>query len=239
MSAQDPVKQDILFINGEFQEQHEDEEGLLIESNRKAFLSYAWGVWVTAWARYRLEEGIRLAHGDVNDPASPQFIYCDTDSVKYTGFIDWDRYNRKRIEDSKKTNAFAADPQGVMHYMGVYEQEHDMIEFRTLGAKKYVYRETDQDEITCTVAGVSKSKGGKELEKAGGIEAFKSGFIFKEAGGLEAIYNDYPGIGTIQREGHDLTITSNVVLRPSTYTLGLSADYERLLTEIRLDYEHE
>lgn len=239
MSAQDPVKQDILFIKGEFEVQHNDEQEILLKSNHRAFLSYAWGVWVTAWARLRLEEGIRLAHGDISDPGAPQFIYCDTDSVKYTGYIDWDPYNKKRQKDSKKTGAYATDPQGVTHYMGVYEPEHDMAEFRTMGAKKYVYRETAKDELICTIAGVSKSKGGKELEQAGGIEAFTSGFIFKEAGGLEAIYNDYPGIGTIQREGHDLSITSNVVLRPSTYTLGLSADYERLLTEIRLDYEHE
>lgn len=239
MSAQDPVKQDILFINEQFEQQHEDEEGLLEESNRRAFMSYAWGVWTTAWARYRLEEGIKLAHGDTDDPQAPQFIYCDTDSVKYTGNINWKKYNQKRILDSKKTGAFATDPKGNTHYMGVFEQEHDMIEFRTMGAKKYVYRETLDSELVCTIAGVSKTLGGKELEEHGGITAFKSGFIFQKAGGLEAVYNDMPGIGTIEREGHELTITSNVVLRPSSYTLGLSADYERLLNEVRIDYEIE
>lgn len=238
MSAQDPVKQDIEYFQGLFHVKHDDEELLLEQSNKRAFLSYAWGVWVTAWARYRLEEGIKLAHGDINNPDSPQFIYCDTDSVKYTGFIDWASYNKKRISDSTRSKAFATDPQGLTHYMGVYEPEHDMCEFRTMGAKKYVYRETAVSPLVCTIAGVSKSKGGKELEKAGGIEAFKSGFIFKEAGGLEAVYNDFPGIGDIEIEGHKLTITSNVMLKPSTYTLGLSADYERLLTEIRSDYDY-
>ena len=236
MCAQDPVKQSILFINNDFQEQNEEEAKLLLEHNKKAFLSYQWGVWVTAWARYRLEEGIILAHGDIENPNSPQFVYCDTDSVKYLGDIDLTVFNRQRITDSKRSGAYATDPAGITHYMGVYEKEHDMCEFRTMGAKKYVYRETPEGKLICTIAGVSKSLGGKELESHGGITAFHEGFTFEQAGGLEAVYND--DVDTvIYVEGHSLHITANVVLRPSTYTLGLSADYKRLLTEVRYDYE--
>lgn len=236
MCAQDPVKQSILFINNDFQEQNEEEAKLLLEHNKKAFLAYQWGVWVTAWARYRLEEGIILAHGDIEKPDSPQFVYCDTDSVKYLGDIDLSVFNKQRITDSKRSGAYATDPAGITHYMGVYEKEHDMCEFRTMGAKKYVYRETPEDRLICTIAGVSKSLGGKELESHGGITAFHEGFTFEQAGGLEAVYND--DVDTvIYVEGHSLHITANVVLRPSTYTLGLSADYKRLLTEVRYEYE--
>lgn len=236
MCAQDPVKQSILFINNDFQEQNEEEAKLLLEHNKKAFLAYQWGVWVTAWARYRLEEGIILAHGDIENPDSPQFVYCDTDSVKYLGDIDLTVFNRQRILDSKRSGAYATDPAGITHYMGVYEKEHDMCEFRTMGAKKYVYRETPDDKLICTIAGVSKSLGGKELESHGGITAFHEGFTFEEAGGLEAVYNDDIN-EVIDIDGHSLKITSNVVLRPSTYTLGLSADYKRLLMEVRYEYE--
>lgn len=236
MSAQDPVKQDILYENHSFSEQKDPEPELLEEYNKKAFLAYQWGVWVTAWARYRLEEGIKLAHGDINNPNAPQFIYTDTDSVKYTGEIDWTKYNNARIKASTRTGAHATDPSGEEHYMGVFETEHDLYEFRTLGAKKYVSRETKDSKLVCTIAGVSKSLGGEELEAAGGIEAFRPGFTFQKAGGLEAVYNDMPGIGDIEREGHKITITANEVLRPSTYTLGLAADYERLLNQIRTDY---
>lgn len=236
MCAQDPVKQSILFINNDFQEQNEEEAKLLLEHNKKAFLAYQWGVWVTAWARYRLEEGIILAHGDIENPNSPQFVYCDTDSVKYLGDIDLTVFNRQRITDSKRSGAYATDPAGITHYMGVYEKEHDMCEFRTMGAKKYVYREIPEDKLICTIAGVSKSLGGKELEFHGGITAFHEGFTFEQAGGLEAVYNDDVD-NVIYVEGHSLHITANVVLRPSTYTLGLSADYKRLLTEVRYDYE--
>nr|DAI13417.1 MAG TPA: DNA polymerase B [Caudoviricetes sp.] len=237
MCAQDPVKQSILFIEDDFKEQNDNESELLLAHNKKAFLAYQWGVWVTAWARYRLEEGIQLAHGDTNDPDAPQFVYCDTDSVKYLGEINLDKFNADRIRDSKESGAYAVDPSGITHYMGVYEKEHDMCEFRTMGAKKYVYRETPEDRLVCTIAGVSKNMGGKELEEHGGVEAFHEGFTFEKAGGLEAVYNDKPSITEYQAEGRTVKITSNVCLRPSTYTLGLAADYKRLLTETRYQYE--
>jgi hypothetical protein len=234
MSAQDPVKQTIDFIDGEFKERVEPKEALLDRSNRKAFLCYQWGVWVTAWARYRLEEGIRLA-GD-------GFVYCDTDSVKYLGDVDWTEYNNQRIHDSKISGAYAKDPKGVTHYMGVFESEGEYFEFSTLGAKKYCYRKKPDSPLQVTIAGVTKSKGGNELEQAGGITAFKPGFIFgreggekdgKEikggAGGTESIYNDNPEITSYTAEDRTIPITANVVIKDSTYTLGITAEYERLL----------
>lgn len=229
MMAQDPVKQDIRYEFGEFREQEELPENLLEKSNAKAFLCYQWGCWVTAWARYRLEEGIRLAHDD-----GAEFIYCDTDSVKYIGEIKWDKYNEERIKDSLKSGAYATDPNGEVHYMGVYEQEKDMEEFKTLGAKKYCFREKD-GKLQVTIAGVSKKKGGAELEQHGGLSAFRVGFKFVDAGGLEAVYNDVPEIKSYTADGRTIPITKNVVLRPSTYTLGLAADYARLLENITFE----
>lgn len=230
MMAQDPVKQDIKYEVGEFVEQDEVPEYLLEKSNARAFLCYQWGCWVTAWARYRLEEGIRLAHEDGAD-----FIYCDTDSVKYIGEIDWDKYNEERIRDSLKSGAYATDPAGETHYMGVYEQEKDMAEFKTLGAKKYCFREEKDGKLQVTIAGVSKKKGGVELERHGGLSAFRVGFKFVDAGGLEAVYNDVPEIKSYTVDGRTIPITKNVVLRPSTYTLGLAADYARLLENITFE----
>lgn len=163
-----------------------------------------------------------------------EFLYCDTDSVKYLGEIDWSAYNAERIAASTGSGAYADDPQGVRHYMGVFEQEHDMSEFCTMGAKKYVYRDAKKGNLVCTIAGVGKTAGAKELEAAGGVPAFKDGFTFVEAGGLEALYNDKPDIDRWEVEpGRWVPITPNVVLRESTYTLGLTAEYLRLLRGVR------
>lgn len=212
---------------------------ILEDSNRRAYLAYQWGCWVTAWARYRLREGIWLVEDQGAD-----FLYCDTDSVKYIGFVDWRAYNAERIKASKNNGAFATDPAGEMHYMGVFEQEHDYLQFKTLGAKKYVYtipagkkykkQHPGRDiEVCCTISGVGKTAGGEELYQAGGIKAFRPGFVFYAAGGLEAVYNDAVDMW-IEAEGRALHITPNVTLRESTYKVGLAGDYDRLLRHYEL-----
>lgn len=228
MMAQDPVKALILFNlegSGEYQDDtSKDNKQLLAEYNERAFLAYQWGVWVTAWARLRLEEGIALAE------KYGAFLYCDTDSVKYMGNVDFSTYNKDRVQECRESGSMATDPSGTVHYMGVFEQESDMTEFKTLGAKKYVYRDPS-GTLHSTIAGVSKKAGAKELEEHGGIKAFKEGFMFNEAGGLEAVYNDDPEIKEfVTEDGVSIDITSNVCLKPSTYRIGLTDDYRRLIS---------
>lgn len=224
MSAQDPGKREVFFLDGEWKEDEETPlEDVLADGNRRATLPYAWGVWITAWARYRLEEGIRMAGRNL--------VYVDTDSVKYLGTINWTEYNRERIRRSKINNAYATDPQGVTHYMGVYEQESDYAEFATLGAKKYAFRYKKGGETKITIAGVTKSKGGAELDKYGGLERFVKldpPFVFREAGGVEAYYIDEHR-GMIEIDGHSLELPPCVVLRNSTYTLGITEEYRELI----------
>lgn len=229
MMAQDPVKQTAQFISGDWLLTDTDIGELLEASNAKGWLCYQWGVWVTAHARYALQEGIKLA-GD-------NFVYCDTDSVKYLGEIDWTAYNNERIKASKESGAYATDPNGITHYMGVYEDDGFYAEFKTLGAKKYAYTFESGGETHVTIAGVSKKKGGKELDKYGGLDAFKPGFMFIEAGGTESIYNDHPETKDIQVDGRAIKITPNIVIKDSTYTLGITAEYEKLLSSSIFDVD--
>lgn len=232
MMAQDPVKRSVIFKQcGDWDEDPTPDEELLGKSNEKAFLAYQWGVWVTAYARLDLERGIRLVH----ETEGAEFVYCDTDSVKYTGNVDWTPYNEERIAECKESGAFATDPSGVTHYMGVFEAEDNPVtgvayeEFKTLGAKKYAYVEREGEGVHCTIAGVNKSKGGAELDKFGGLSAFEEDFVFREAGGTEAIYNDEPPMSEIEIDGHVLEITSNIAILPSEYTLGITGEYARIL----------
>ena len=235
MMATDPLRVPWIYDGDADEPFHQDEDAnereILDASNRKAFLAYQWGVWVTAWARYYLELGIREAH------EHGAFVYCDTDSVKYLGSVDWTAYNDARIRASEESGATAVDAKGVRHWMGVMEQEKDYTEFKTLGAKKYVGRH-DDGKLEVTIAGVGKKAGAVELEAAGGLDAFRDGFTFKsEAGGLEAVYNDHPAITEYKVGRHTIPITTNVVLRPSTYTIGLTAEYRLLLNLCEKDID--
>lgn len=232
MMAQDPVKHSLIFQQlGDWEYDQIPDAEILGRSNRRAFLAYQWGVWVTSWARYELETGIQLVH----DTPGADFIYCDTDSVKYIGSVDWSSYNQERISECLKSGAYATDPAGIVHYMGVFETEdlsdtgYAYYQFKTMGAKKYAYVQRPGEETHCTIAGVNKKLGGKELDKNGGLSAFEEGFIFRDAGGTQAIYNDQPPMDHIEIDGHILPITANVAIVPSEYTLGITGEYERII----------
>lgn len=233
MSVQSPVKCSIDFIWDDeekkevFKVREQSEEELLEKSNHKAFQNYAWGVWVSAWARYELQRAINLCGDD--------FVYCDTDSVKFCGKVDFTEYNKEQRKKSRENGSYAKDPNGKIHYLGVFEKDADYKEFITMGAKKYAYMYKD-GSIGITVAGVGKTKGSKELSERGGLKSFKDGFVFKEAGGTESLYNDIPygKCMYINRKGRDIKITSNVYIRDSEYTLGLAPEYKRILNKVQL-----
>ena len=233
MMAQDPVKHTLIFKQvGDWEEDDsQTDEEILGKSNQKAFLAYQWGVWVTAHSRMALERGIRL----VQETEGADFVYCDTDSVKFTGRVDFEAYNAERIAECKESGAYATDPSGITHYMGVFETEDNPETgvayryFKTLGAKKYAYVEKEGEGVHCTIAGVNKKKGGKELDKHGGLSAFAEDFIFREAGGTQAIYNDTPPMDAVVIENHVLPITANIAILPSEYTLGITGEYERII----------
>ena len=224
MSAQRPVRLPIIYNGVELLEDTGADRAVILEkSNARAFQSYAWGVWVTAWARFRLQEGIDLV-GD-------SFVYCDTDSVKYIDRpgIEWKQYNLQRKKDSEYRGAVAKDKDGKYHYMGVYELDGVYDQFKTLGAKKYCY--TDGSGLHLTLAGVGKKAGAAELVENGGISAFREGFIFIQGGGTESVYNDLIEPLHITIDGHKLEVGSNVVIRPSTYTLALTDDYRNIIED--------
>lgn len=216
--AQDQCKQGIVFDGTNFAIKDDPISELLEKNSKNAYLCYAWGVWITAWARLRLQEGLQMA----GDGA----IYCDTDSVKYVGDVDWTAYNNKRVKSSTRSKAYADDKKGKRHYMGVFEFEGQYDNFITLGAKKYAYEQNG--ELHITVSGVNKVKGAEELKEAGGLPAFKENMVFRKGGGTESVYND-DMFHVKHIDGHELEMGPNICIRDSTYTLGITAEYARLL----------
>lgn len=233
MCAQNPVKPDVIYMDEPDQaftlEDIVDIGEKLEKYNKKAFLLYAWGCWVTAWARLKLKEMINIV-GD-------NFVYCDTDSVKFLVRDDYKRivarieeYNQGLKELSISNKGYADDKKGITHYLGVYEYEETYKQFKTLGAKKYAYTRQD-GTFKITIAGVPKKAGAREM---GTIENFNVGFVFRNSGRLESMYNDsdYGTYYTDDSSEHRIEIRSNVVLRESTYEIGLSLEYMYLLASV-------
>lgn len=222
MTAQDPLQMDTIYSgSGDWLESPENPKEVYQQNMDHAFLPYQWAVWTTAHTRRRLKIA-QYAAGE-------NCVYCDTDSVKYIGDIDLASYNDAVVKQAIEASAFATDPQGVTHYMGVYEQEQTYAEFMTWGAKKYATSYKEGGPITTTIAGVSKKRGGLELALWGGFDAFKPGFTFYAAAGNLVVYNDHPTVGEIQVDGHIIEITRNLCICDNSYTVGITREYARIL----------
>ena len=187
-----------------------------------SFLSYQHGVWVTAHARFRLREMLNIVGPDV--------VYCDTDSVKcINGHVeDFEKKNKEIIKQAERCGAYATDKAGEKHYMGIWENETEKAqysEFKTLGAKKYVY--IQNGKVNSTIAGVGK-KIGADYFTNNGIDSFRIGEKITDSGHLTAYYND-DALHYIEVNGCRMLSGSNVALVNNSYTIGVTDEYFDLL----------
>lgn len=194
----------------------------------KSFQSYQHGVWITAYARFDLQELIDAI--DFED-----VVYCDTDSVKFMHPEKYqskiDKINAKIRREAEEAGAVATDKHGVDRYMGVWEDEGVSEYFKTFGAKKYIYGSDTDFKIT--VSGVPKATGVARIkewmEKTGGRwQDIKKGFIFRDVK-LTSEYHDNTDRKYVNIDGERVEVDSNVGLYPANYTLGYASDYEKLL----------
>lgn len=239
MSVTNNIRDDVIYddATGTWEEVPLDNDTIIEKlgsEKKKAFLSFAYGVWVTAYARDNLLRRV-IANDDY-------VVYCDTDSCKLV-----EGYDKKVFEDYNKSveerinfvckvlkldvNKYApSDIKGNKHMMGLFEKECNYEEFITQGAKKYAYK--IDEKIHITVAGVPKS-GAKALRS---LDDFRDDFVFsysdtnknlvlytEEQSPVEV--TDYLGLKYL------ITDRSGCCILPNTYKLSKSLDYANLVSD--------
>lgn len=226
----------------------------LNEEKKKSFLSFAYGVWVTAFARSNLLKNVVKLDTYV--------VYCDTDSMKLK-----EGYNQKVIDDYnnfvKNKIKYVSkaldipiekynpkDSKGKKHLLGVFDNDGFYDEFITQGAKKYAYtkwidKEKIKDDtnvleikdnkakiLEITVAGVPKS-GALGLKS---LNDFKDDFVFEfkytNKNLLMYCENQEKNV-IIDYEGNECEVDdkSGCCLVPTTYVLGKALEYSDLLSD--------
>ena len=140
--------------------------------DKDRFLFYPWGVWITAYARRNLFHAIMKLGND--------YVYSDTDSVKYINgykhrefFINRNKEIRDKLiymmTKEHHLNPDLIEPKtikGVKKCLGQWEFDGHYSEFKTLGAKRYLVRYSNdkrnpkekQGKYEITVAGLDKEK---------------------------------------------------------------------------------
>lgn len=245
MSVTNMIRDNVIYkdeVEEWFEEELTNDEIIekLQTEKKKSFLSFAWGVWVTAYARDNLLRRVI----ELDD----YVVYCDTDSAKLVDGYDksvFDKYNESVIKKiqfvSSQLNIpfekyAPKDKKGVPHLLGVFESETEgdskftYSSFITQGAKKYAVEQNNKIKIT--VAGVPKS-GSKALKS---LDEFRDDLVFsyEDTGKNILMYvdaqdsfelTDYNGKKSIVKD------KSGCCLLPTTYVLGKSEEYANLIDD--------
>ena len=172
MSVTNNIKDDVIYDNEsgwrEVPLENDKILKMLEKEEKQGFLSFAYGVWVTAWARYNLLSNLIKLDKNV--------VYADTDSLKIYGDFDMsviENYNKevenriKRVSEELgiDINKFKPkDKKGKEHLLGVFDNDGNYDKFITQGAKKYAYIDSEDKQIHITVSGVPKKRS-KSLKK--------------------------------------------------------------------------
>lgn len=194
-------------------------------NSESSFLPYQFGVWITAHARARLQLGLDIAGEDT--------VYCDTDSVKFIGDhkAEFEELNIKLEAEAIEAGAVAFNKEGEPFPIGIYDYEGEYTDFKTLGAKKYIYSYDNGKTIKATISGVAKEIGQKFFTEHG-FDAFKDNTVIPISGKVTAHYN-HEKPHYINVNGVEILTASNIAMLPASYTIHLTDDYKSFIKYIR------
>lgn len=252
MSVTDVVQKMNTFDGCEWvkEEPNFDEEIEKYNKNKKRFLYYPWGIFVTAYARRNLWLGI------VN--FGKDYVYSDTDSIKclnYENHIPFiEKYNElitKKIETVleyyglDKTLMKPKTIKGVEKPIGVWDFEGTYDYFKTLGAKRYLVYE--EEDFQLTVAGLSKRNGINYMKRVCNNEVQKVFDMFNdelyipscETGKHTHTYidNTYElDVTDFNGVTYHVKTNSGVHLSECEFTLSLSKQYAKFIEDFRNGY---
>lgn len=214
----------------------------------KRFLFYAWGIWVTAYARRNLFTGIFEFKDD--------YIYSDTDSIKVrnvSNHLDYIKeYNkavRNKLEKAMEYHKIPIEmtrpknKYGVEKELGIWEWEtkdFKYTKFKSLGAKRYMLEQNNK--IKLTVSGLNKNIATPYLQKTYGekiFDKFSENLYIppKYTGKMTHTYIDEEREGYLKdykgniQYYHEL---SSVHLENADYTLSLNDAYVKYLLGVKL-----
>lgn len=251
MSVTDIVKDNHVYSGNSWGLEPVDVESEIEKHNKSKnrFLYYAWGVWVTAYARYNLWSGIISVGND--------YVYSDTDSIKILNHDKHEHYfntynkmlKQRQYEmcEHLGIDVNLLNPktiQGVEKHIGVWDFDGIHTQFKTLGAKRYL--ENNDGELKLTVAGLSKQNGLKYMvEQSESIDDVFKMFNdelyipAKRTGKMTHTYidesmtfkvTDYLG------DEYEVTTESGIHLEPTDFTLSISKTYADFLSKLTSGY---
>lgn len=223
MSATDIVRDEwkMNTETGEWSSEHPDIPTALDKyyGSRNSFMSYQYGLYVTAHCRDRLHTMICDVIGYEN------FLYADTDSAFFISNYDIEKRIAKINNDNlmlcKSMGAGVTDKHGnFVEYM-TFEDEHDEItQFKFLHSK--CYGMIAHGKLSITIAGVTSKwrdgSGRTREDELQNLDNLENGFVFNQCGGTTSEYiEDKPHDELI--DGHVVSLAGSCIIRDVEYTI--------------------
>lgn len=207
---------------------------------KSRFISYGWGCWCTSAGRRSLQNAILALSED--------YIYSDTDSVKYLHKEKHDAffeaYNASVVKNLQDMCDFfkipfeRCSPNGKT--IGVFDYEGKYRRFKTLGAKRYMTQNAETGIVSLTVAGLNKktAKPYIEINNTDPFEAFAENLHVPEgfAGKLTHTYSD-EGFSDFLTDYQGTTAcvseSSFVHLEEASYSLSLAEEFKKYIDSLK------
>lgn len=255
MLVTNPVRDEIEYLGTvhEWMPAHKPDLGEKLNqynNNQTRFSFYPWGVWVTAHARMNLWTGIMELQDD--------YLYADTDSVKYINYDKHEEYFRSYNENIRQqmeaAMTYIGAPldawkpktiKGKEKPLGYWDDEGIYDDFKTLGAKRYMTTKRDENgnplgiggsALSVTIAGVNKRTAVPWMIKTmdDPFKEFKAGLVipYEACGKLMHTYIDEEFetfMIDYQGNGRRIYEKSAVQLTDAQYSLSISENYENFL----------
>ena len=137
----------------------------LFDDRYNTFFSQSWGIFTMSYARNIL----------FNTILETDTVYSDTDCVKTTKKYDMTKYNNEYDEKLKNMCGKYGIDINKIYGIGHFVLENEYKQFKTLGAKKYVYID-EKNETKAVVSGISPDSVENVIN--GNLEKFKDGMEF-------------------------------------------------------------
>lgn len=222
-----------------------DEEIDKYNKNKRRFLFYPWGIYITAHGRKYLWDGIFELKED--------YCYSDTDSNKGVNKEKHEEFFKqqnekilkmlKRSMEYHKINYSLIAPKdiyGKEHPLGIWDDDGEYDIFKTLGAKRYITKKHGKTpEIT--IAGLNKKKGCdylvKNYGKYGLFDYFSDGMMIppEGTGKMTFTYIDEETQGTVtdylgeKAEYHEYT---SIHMEKQPFELSLTGEFSNYIRGI-------
>lgn len=200
------------------------------DREKRYFLSYSWGCWITAYARRNLWKCVI--------DCDTECLYCDTDSIFVKGKHDFTWYNDEVNEKMKKAclslgidfeKTRPKTKKGKPKPLGIFAQEDSCNEFISLGAKRYVERRISDGKLHLTVSGINKEAVALLNDE---ITNFADNFNFDKDADcvkkqLATYLTDIPHV--TYPDGYHSTYEQGINMRRTGYLLTMTDEYKDLI----------